>query len=219
MPSHKPMSADCRLYLVTPPIADAAAFVPGLAAACAAGDIAAVLIILAEADERAQVGRIKTLAPVAQAAGAAAIVAASPAVAMRGGADGAHIPGDDAAGLRAAVEALQPDRIVGAGRLRSRHAAMSAGEAGVDYVMFGEPRADGSLPAFDLVAERAAWWAALFTVPCVAFARSLEDIPALAATGSEFVALGDAVWLHPDGAAAAVGKALAAIATAELAAR
>ena len=47
---------------------------------------------------------------------------------------------------------------------------MTLGEAGADYLMFGEPRPDGSLPALDEVVERAAWWAEIFETPCVAFA-------------------------------------------------
>lgn len=213
------MRADCRLYLVTPVIADAAAFAPQLAAACGAGDIAAVLLRLAEGDERSQVKRLKALAPLAQAHGAAVLVAATPAVATRGGGDGIQVRGGDGAALKAAIDALQPERIVGAGDLRSKHDAMQAGEAGVDYVMFGEPRADASLPDFGLVRERAAWWAELFAIPCVAFAPGLDQVAALAATGAEFVALGDAAWDHAGGVAAAVGQALAAIANVEAAAR
>ena len=82
--------------------------------------------------------------------------------------------------------------------------AMSLGEAGVDYLLFGEPRRDGSLPSLDSVAERAAWWAEIFETPCGAYAPSLEAIEPLAATNAEFVALGDAVWSHPNGPAAAV---------------
>ena len=59
---------------------------------------------------------------------------------MRGGADGVHLPGRDMGPLKRALTALKPERIVGAGDVRSRHDAMQAGETGVDYVMFGEPR-------------------------------------------------------------------------------
>jgi len=79
--------------------------------------------------------------------------------------------------------------------------------------MFGEPRADGSLPPLEAVIERAAWWAEIFVTPCVAFAPSLDAVPRLAAIGAEFVAVGDSVWDHPDGPAAAVRAALAALPT------
>lgn len=205
----------CRLYLVTPLITDAEAFAPTLAAACKAGDVAAVLLHLAETDERTLIKRVKTLAPVAQAEGAAVIVAASATVAVRGGADGVHLA-NGTTGLREALEAVKPERIVGVGGLKSKHEAMEAGETEADYLMFGEPRPDGSLMPLETVVERAAWWAEIFAIPCVAFAPSLEAVTELAETGAEFVALGDAVWTHAGGPAAAVKDALAAIARAEV---
>ena len=42
--------------------------------------------------------------------------------------------------------------------------------------------------------ERVGWWAEIFETPCVAFARPLDAVGALAAVGADFVALGDAVW-------------------------
>jgi thiamine-phosphate pyrophosphorylase len=198
-----------RLYLVTPPIADADAdaFAPRLAEACAAGEVAAVLLRLEAADERTLTKRVKALAPAAQERGAAVLVSATgdidlAAVAARGGADGVHV-GPDPALVRDLRGRLK-DRIVGAGGLRSKDDAMAAGEAGADYLMFGEPRPDGSVPPLDAVAERAAWWAEIFETPCVAFAPSLDAVQRLAATGAEFVAVGDAVWVHPEGPAAAV---------------
>jgi thiamine-phosphate pyrophosphorylase len=200
-----------RLYLLSPPITDAESFAPRLAEACAAGGVAAVLLRFAAADERTLVNRTKALVPVAQKGGAAAVIAAQTdvdlaALAVRGGADGVHV-GAGADGARQVRERLR-DRIVGVGDIRSRHDAMEAGEAGVDYVMFGEPRADGSVPPLDSVVERAAWWAEIFETPCVAYAPSLAAVPGLVRTGAEFVAVGEAVWSHPDGPAAAVAAAL-----------
>ena len=96
-----------------------------------------------------------------------------------------------------------------------RNDAMTLGEAGVDYLLFGEPRPDGSLPSLESVAERAAWWAEIFETPCVAFAPSLDAIPALVATRAEFIALSDAVWSHEGGPAGAVAAAMERIGTAE----
>lgn len=203
-----------RLFLVTPPIADAAAFVPRLADTCGAGEIAAVLLRLESADERTLVNRLKALAPIVQEHGAAALVAIEgeadmPTVVARGGADGVHLSGD-ARELASLRERLK-ERIIGAGGLRSKHDAMAAGESGVDYLIFGEPRPDGSSPPLDLTIERAAWWAEIFVTPCVAFAPTLDAVAALAGTGAEFVALGKAAWDHPQGAAAAVRAALDAL--------
>ncbi len=201
-----------RLYLITPLVEDAASFAARLAQACAAGPVAAVLARLAPADERTLINRTKALASAAQEHGVALIVAAEGevdlvTVAARGGADGLHVT-DGPARIRDMVGRLMGERAVGAGGIRSKDDAMNAGEAGADYLLFGEPRPDGSLPAFDTVVERAAWWAEIFETPCVAYAPSLEHIPALVATKAEFVALGEAVWAHPEGPATAVRLAV-----------
>ena len=205
------MADPARLYLLSRVLGDTESFAPALAQACVAGGVAAVLLRFPAEDERSLVKHVKALAPVAQNKGAAVVIAAAgevdlAAVAVRAGADGVHTTagGAEARGLRERLK----DRIVGAGNIRSRHDAMDIGEAGVDYVMFGEPRADGSLPPLDAVVERAAWWAEIFEIPCVAYAPSLDAVSQLVRTGAEFVALGDAVWSHPDGPAAAVASAV-----------
>ena len=55
-----------RLYLITPPVDDPASFAPQLEAALAAGDIAAVLLRLATADERTLINRAKAVAEIVQ---------------------------------------------------------------------------------------------------------------------------------------------------------
>jgi thiamine-phosphate pyrophosphorylase len=199
-----------RLYLITPLLEDAS-FAPRLAEACATGRVAAVLLRLKPADERSLINLAKALGPAVQEHGAALIVTADgqadlATVAARGGADGVHIAGDPAL-ARELRDRLKGDRIVGAGGIRTKDDAMGLGEAGADYLLFGEPRPDGSLPDLESVAERAAWWAEIFETPCVVYAPSLESVETLAATHAEFIALGDAVWNHSDGPAAAVEAA------------
>ncbi len=207
-----------QLYLLSPLIDDPESFAPTLAQACTGGAIAAVLLRLAPADERSLVNQVKVLAPLVQEYGAAAVIAGPheadlALIAARGGADGIHIEGAGLAEARSLRERLK-GRILGAGALKSRHEAMSVGEAGVDYVMFGEPRSDGALPPLEAVAERAAWWAEIFETPCVAYAPTLDAIPRLTATGAEFVAAGTVVWNSSD-PAAAVRAALDALAQGE----
>lgn len=199
------------LYLLTPPVTDADAFAPVLAAACAAGPVAAVCIAPGAGDERTLVNRLKRLVAVAQEAGAAALVAADPAVPLdwplivaRSGADGLHAGLADTQALVDLRERLD-GRILGAGGLRARHDAMEAGEAGVDYVLFGEPGPDGATPPLTAIVERAAWWAEIFEIPCVAYAPDLDAVAAIAATGAEFVALGEAVFGAPEPAVAMAG--------------
>ena len=201
-----------RLYLISPLLSDADAFAPILEEACAAGDIAAVLFRLPQLDSRQQVNILKQVAPIAQRYGAAALASSDDleeiaTVAARGGADGIQIDAtpDLIAEMRRRIGA---DRILGIGGLSLRDDAMAAGEAGADYLLFGAPLDDGSIPDIDATTEKAAWWAEIFETPCVVFAPSLAATDILAATGAEFVALGDAVWWNPDGAAAAVKQAL-----------
>jgi len=51
--------------------------------------------------------------------------------------------------------------------------------------------------------ERVAWWAEIFETPCVAYADTIEAAAELAASGADFVALGEAIWGSPSPAAAA----------------
>lgn len=208
------MSEKARLVLVTPAPVEAAgwpgALVLALEAALDGGPIDAVVIRLPQTDERTLLKLVKPVVAAVQARNAAALLEDAPALVARAGADGVHLSGPE--GLEEALTALKPhDRIVGLGGLRARHDAMEAAEDGVDYVMFGEPRPDGSAPPFSAVHERAQWWAEVFQTPCVAFAVSLEDVGPLAETGCEFVALGAAVFDHAGGPGEAVRQALAAI--------
>lgn len=185
-----------RLMLVTPLVADADAMAFRLMQAQAGGDLAAVLLRLTDGDERSRIERVKRLSGPVQAASVALIVEASALVAARGGADGVHLTGGPEA-IAEARSSLKGERIIGAGGLRARHDAMDVGEAGVDYVMFGDPRPDGSMPPLAAVIERAGWWAEIFETPCVAYAPDPESVPALVETGAEFVALG--AWAFEEG--------------------
>jgi thiamine-phosphate pyrophosphorylase len=201
-----------RLYLVTPPVSDAA-FAALLADALDAGDVAAVLLRLPHADDHVLIDHVKALAPRVQNKGAALLIEGHPEIVVPSGADGAHVTGVDP--LTDALARLKPNYIVGAGGLTSRDDAMRAGEAGVDYVMFGEPNPDGHRPAWPAIAERVAWWAELFVVPCVAYAENLDEIAPLRAAHADFVAVGTAVFADPRGPRAAVGDAIARVGVAE----
>ena len=204
-----------RLYLVTPRLADPESFSSALAAALGAGDIAAVLLRLEAADHDTLVGRIKAIAPAVQDTGAALLIDGPPAIVRASGADGAHLPHVTA--LAEAIPRLKPDHIAGCGGLESRHDAMTAGELGADYVMFGEPDAQGGRAPSATVLERASWWAELFVAPCVAWAATLDEVGALAAARADFVAIGngDMLWTDSAGPAAIVAAALARLKVAE----
>lgn len=200
-----------RLMLVTPPVSDADAMAFRLMQAFAGGDVAAVLLRLTDGDDRSRIERVKRLAGPVQGQSVALVVEGTALVATRGGADGVHLTGGTEA-IAEARSSLRGERIIGAGGLRARHDAMDAGEAGVDYVIFGEPRADGSVPPLAAVVERAGWWAEIFETPCVAYAPDAASVEELAETGAEFVALGDWVFAEGLDTQAAVREANEAIA-------
>jgi thiamine-phosphate pyrophosphorylase len=151
-----------------------------LAAALAAGDVAAAVIG----------GRSAAAAPLveaAQAAGAAALVAhaagrdKAPAWPVPFGADGLHLSGDAAAAER--VLLARPEGASVGAEAHARHTAMLLGEAGADYVWFGSTAQLDVEPL-----EHACWWQALFEVPAVA-AGPPGAVPALIATRVEFIAV------------------------------
>ncbi len=198
-----------RLYLATPDVDDPAQLVADLPDLLAAADVAAVLVRLRETDQRTMISRVKALAPAIQNAGAALLIDGHPELVARAGADGAHLTG--LAAMEDAMPSLKPDRIAGVGGLATRHDSMAAGEAGADYVLFGEPDAKGQRPSAEAIAERLQWWDELFEPPCVGFAVSREEACEFAAAGADFVLVGDLVWADPRGAKAAlvdIGQAI-----------
>jgi thiamine-phosphate pyrophosphorylase len=198
-----------RFILITPVIEDAAAFRPKLAAACSSTDVAAVILrlagedadLIAAANDSELVQRAKLLLPEAQKNGATCLLEGLPHLVNDAGTDGTHL--NDANNVQRTRASLK-ERIVGAGRLASRHDAMIAGEGGADYVMFGEPDADGKRPGFDAVTERVNWWAELFQLPCIAYAGAESEIRGLVRAGADFVALGEEVLWNAKGDPAAL---------------
>ena len=194
-----------RLYLATPVVDDPSSLIASLPGMLAEADIAAVLVRLQATDQRTMISRVKALAPVVQGGGAALLLDGHVEMVARGGADGAHLTGLEA--MQEALPSLKPDRIAGVGGLETRHDSMAAGEAGADYVLFGEPDARGQRPSVEAIAERLQWWAELFEPPCVGYAASREEAREFAAAGADFVLVGDFIWADPRGAMAALKEA------------
>jgi thiamine-phosphate pyrophosphorylase len=192
-----------RLYLASPPLAEAGDFLPALTQALGAGDVASLLIRFAGDDPRKNEAILRALAPAAQEKGVAVLAEDAVNVALRGGADGAHVNGVGEE-LAEAVKKLSPKYIVGAGDVPTRDEALRAGELGVDYVLFDDDD-------LETLTDRVGWWAELVNTPCVARAASLDRVAPLAQAGADFVLLDDAVWRDSRGPAAAVADALAAL--------
>lgn len=181
--------SDQRLYLVTPPVLEPAAFAPLLIEALEAGPVDCVELRLASGEEADWSAAIEALRPVAQDRNAAFLLTDRAALAAETGCDGVAILSPQS--YAEARRLVGPQAIVGAWAGTSRHDAMTAGERGADFVGFA---AD---------AELIDWWADLFEVPCVAYGGiTPETGPAFAR--ADFLALDDAVWKAPSGPAAGI---------------
>jgi thiamine-phosphate pyrophosphorylase len=198
-----------RLYLATPEVDDPSQLAASLPDLLGSADVAAVLVRLKPTDPRSLVSHVKALAPAIQDSGAAVLLDGHVELVARAGADGAHLTGIKT--MEEALPSLKPARIAGVGGLSTRHNSMTAGEAGADYVLFGEPDEQGRRPSAEAIAERLQWWAELFESPCVGFAASREEISHFVAAGADFILVEGLVWDDPRGAAAALIDAEQAI--------
>ena len=204
MPLTHQNSPRCSLYLATPLLsaADASAFGKIFAEALEAAPVACALVRFAPGSEAHAKAIVAPLLPPARDADCALLIENDARLAARLGADGVHVAGDGD-DLVQAIKSLKPERIVGAGSLRTRDEAMTAGEMGADYVMFGEPHRGATMTELQSLAERVGWWAEIFETPCVAYADTIAGAGALAGAGADFVALGEAIWGRPSPSEAA----------------
>jgi thiamine-phosphate pyrophosphorylase len=193
------IDAGCRLYLISPEGLDAERFGPDLEAAVRAADAVAFLLRPAPSMTQKWRENATPLQRICAAFSAAFLVQDDVDLALAIGADGVHLA--DPGAVRGARARLGTERILGASCGHSRDAAMLAGEDGADYIAFGEA---GRAPAPALL-ELVTWWSDLFVLPCLA--EGAFDAPGCAraaCAGADFVGVRDAVWHHPDGAAAGV---------------
>jgi len=166
-----------RLHLVAPngPVERIAACA---GAACAAGDVASILLPPLP---------VKSLVERLQRLGLAVLSAGDPQSALSAGADGSEV--SDLAAYQHARSILGADRIVGAFCAASRHRAMELGEAGADYVAFAQRGHE------DLIS----WWAEIFQPPCIAADPvTPESLDILLPHRPDFIRPDDAMWDTPE---------------------
>ncbi len=194
-----------RLYLITPPAFELAAFSLALGESLAGGDVACVQLRLKDAPD-SEILRIgAALKPMVQDAGAAFIVNDRPDLAAELGADGVHVGQEDAS-YSEARRYLGADKIVGVTCHDSRHLAMEAAEAGADYVAFGAfyPTATKT-PKAQADPEILEIWQESMETPCVAVGGiTIGNAEPLVRAGADFLAVSAGVWAHPSGPRAAV---------------
>jgi len=203
---------DCRLYLITPPAFDPAAFARDLAAALDAGDVAALQLRLKGAADDAVLRAADAILRVAQPRGVAVLMNDRMDLARRAGCDGVHLGQGDGDPV-AARRLLGAEATVGVTCHASRDLAMRAGEAGADYVAFGAFFSTSTKEVQHVAeVELLEWWSEMFELPCVAIGGiTAANCAPLVRAGSDFLAVVGAVWSHPEGAAAGVRAMNAAI--------
>ena len=170
-----------RLFLVAPE-GDATHLAACLAAACAVGDVASLLV-------PPTVG--KALVALAQSKGVAVLTVGE----ARAGCDGVQVEAT-AEAVSSARQSIGKDGIVGAFAGGSRHFAMEAAEAGADYIAFSQnaPTAGGE-PIIG-------WWAEFFQIPGVAFDPvDASGVDTLLPQNPDFMRPADAMWDSPEEAA------------------
>ena len=208
------MTADCRLYLITPPgLDDLAAFAHTLAATLDAGDVAALQIRLKDAPDEVIAAAVEVLGVIARSRDVAVILNDRPDLAAKFDCDGVHVGQDDMS-CTEARRIMGKDRMVGVTCHDSRHLAMEAAEAGADYVAFGAffPTTTTDAPT-TADPEILSIWQETMSIPCVAIGGiTAANAAGLVTAGADFIAVSAGVWAHPDGPAAAVKALNAAIA-------
>jgi thiamine-phosphate pyrophosphorylase len=166
-----------RLFLVAPLELGADQILACATAACAAGDVASIVVPLAA---------LNAVTAKLQSLGLAVLANGS----TEAKCDGVHLDGlvDDVALAR---RTLGKDMIVGAFCAASRHAAMQAAEDGADYIALSQNTYTPSEPIIG-------WWADLFEIPCVAFDPvELDKLDILLPQKPDFIRPADAMWTSP----------------------
>ncbi|SCW68204.1 thiamine-phosphate diphosphorylase [Sphingobium faniae] len=194
----------CQLYLISPPVIDAA-FTDSLAAALDGGKVAAFQLRLKGMDDHAIARAAEPLQRLCADRDVAFIVNDSIVLAQSLGADGVHL-GQSDGDPREARHILGPSTQIGITCHDSRHLAMEAGEAGADYVAFGAfypttTKETLHRPEPSILG----WWTTLFELPCVAIGGiTAANAAPLIAAGADFLAASGAVWNHAEGPRAGV---------------
>lgn len=198
--------ATTRLYLITPPAIDPDKFVPELEAALAGGDVACLQLRLKDVDDDTVRRAAAVLQPIARAYDVAFIMNDRPDLAADLDCDGVHV-GEEDMPYAEARRLLGPDRIVGVTCGDSRDRAITAAEAGADYVAFGAffPSPTKAGTKFRADPEVLRDWSETTVVPCCAIGGiTQQNCGPLVEAGADFLAVISSVWAYHRGPGAAV---------------
>jgi len=200
--------ATTRLYLITPPALDPERFAKELEAAFEGGDVACLQLRLKDIDDDAIRRAARILKPIAQDRGVAFIMNDRPDLAAELDCDGVHV-GEEDAPYAEARRLLGADHIVGVTCGASRDRAITAAEAGADYVAFGAffPSTTKTATKYRAAPELLSDWSGTTVVPCCAIGGiSQQNCGPLVEAGADFLAVIGAIWSYPQGPRAAVAE-------------
>ncbi|MBV8505366.1 MAG: thiamine phosphate synthase, partial [Alphaproteobacteria bacterium] len=192
-------------YLITPPAREPNRLAKELEEARAGGDVAALQLRLKDCDDETIRRATRVLKPIAQDRNVAVIMNDRPDLAAELDCDGVHV-GEEDMPYAEARRLLGPDHIVGVTCGASRDRAITAAEAGADYVAFG-----AFFPSATKAAKHRADpqllrdWSETTVVPCCAIGGiTQENCGPLVEAGADFLAVISAIWSHPSGPRVAV---------------
>ncbi|EJF89734.1 hypothetical protein ME1_00504 [Bartonella vinsonii subsp. arupensis OK-94-513] len=126
----------------------------------------------------------------------ALLIAGDSRIAGRVKADGLHVE-SDLNTLANLENQKREQKIIGFGNLRNRHSAMLAGEAGVDYLLFGKLGADKKPHAHPRNVQLGQWWAEVMEIPAIVQAGSdFASFDEVLKTTCEFIAVEEIIFAH-----------------------
>ena len=189
-----------QIYLITPSVIELGTFKDQLAGVLDSADVACVRMALASTDEGDITRAADQLRELCHAREIALVIESHFRLVEPHGLDGVHLP-DSSRQVRDVRELLGSDAIVGTYCGSSRHAGMTSGEIGADYISFGpiaqSALGDGSVAEYDLFE----WWSETVEVPVVAEGNISLDTASTLAPVVDFFGLGDEIWGTNDPAA------------------
>ena len=182
-----------QIYLITPSAFDLATFSTQLASLLDTHEIACLRLSLASTDERDISLAADSLRDICHARDVAMVIENHFRLVETHGLDGVHLP-DSTRQVREVRKVLGPDAIVGTYCGASRHAGMTAGEIGADYIAFGpvveSTLGSGKTAPFDLFE----WWSETVEVPVVAEGNVTPEMATTLAPVVDFFGLGAEIW-------------------------
>ncbi|MEI6098363.1 MAG: thiamine phosphate synthase [Alphaproteobacteria bacterium] len=190
-----------QITLITPPVLDMELFPDALASVMDQVEIACLRLSLATRDADTLARAADACRLVAHGRDVAIVIEDHMLFVERHGLDGIHLT-DGARSVRSLRKDLGADAIVGSYCGTTRHAGITAGEAGADYVAYG-PIGDSPLGKGERAAlELFDWWSAMIEVPVVAEGALTRDLIERFGPVTDFFGIGPEIWGQENPAAA-----------------